>query len=99
MKRKSFKSRRMARTRAGGIRSAAYQRKGKRTRRIREKSSRRAARPSTSQVKTIPTRLGPRSMAGNIRMPAIFGRGWPCRRCGAATSSAASQETANVNAK
>ena len=89
----------MVKTRAGGIRSAAYQRKEKRTRRIRKKSSRRAARPSTSTVKTIPTALGPRSMAGNIRMPAIFCTGWPLRRCGAATSSAPVQDTANVNAK
>jgi len=45
------------------------------------------------------TTLGPRSMAGNMRIPVNFGRGWPPRRCGAATKRAPIQETANVNAK
>jgi len=48
---------------------------------------------------TMPARIGPRSMTGNIRMPVIFGRGWRRMRCGAATASAPLQEIKNVSAK
>jgi len=50
-------------------------------------------------VRKIPLRLGPRSMAGNMRMPVIFGSVSLRSKCGAATASAPSQEIVKVNKK
>lgn len=86
-------------TRTGGMSSAANQGAGTRTRRILEKSSRNPLGPSMMRVNTMPTALGPSSMAGNIMRPANFGIASPRRRCGAATAKAPNQEIAKVKAK
>src|SRR6266481_1759787 len=84
---------------AGGISSAEYQRSWKRTRRILAKRFFKPLRPSSWRVRKMPMKLGPRSMAGNIRMPVNFGSGALCRSFGAATSRAAVQEIAKVSRK
>jgi hypothetical protein len=76
-----------------------YHLSGTPARNIWETKTRRPLFPSTILVNTMPARLGPRSMTGNIRMPLIWGRGWWRKRCGAATASAPVQEITKVSAK
>jgi hypothetical protein len=72
---------------------------GTHARDILENRTRRPLFPSTILVSTTPAKLGPRSMIGNIRIPAICGRGCRRIRCGAATASAPVQEIKKVSAK
>src|ERR1700693_828949 len=58
---------RTAKTRMGGIRSAAYHRAGSRHRDMREKRSHIPSSPSTILVRMMPARHGPRSIAGQLR--------------------------------
>jgi hypothetical protein len=50
-------------------------------------------------VNTIPARLGPKSIAGNIIKPEIFGTASPLIQYGAATANAPAQEIVYVRAK
>src|SRR5215831_8442238 len=93
------RKRRTVRTRTGGMSRAVYQTAGTLARNIRENRPRKPFLPSTILVSTMPAKLGPRSMTGNIRMPVIFPRGWLWTKCGAATASAPAQEIVNVSAK
>src|SRR5260370_22329748 len=90
-----FMVKRSARTKTGGRRSAAYQRGGIRTRRIREERFCRPALPSTILVKTTLTTEGPRSMAGNIIRPPNFRIGSPPRGGGGATAEGAQHRPPN----
>lgn len=81
------------------MRRAAHQHTGSCPRRIRWNRSRKPPFPSAILVRMMPATLGPRSMAGNIRMPVIFGkRSWRIWY-GAATARAPIQEIVNVSAK
>ena len=55
--------------------------------------------PPAILARVRPARHGPRSIAGNIKMPVNFGKGSWRMRCGAATKSAPIQEIANVSTK
>jgi len=55
--------------------------------------------PSTRRVISRLLKLGPRSIAGNIRIPAVFEIGSPCRSLGAVTANAADHEIAKVRQK
>src|SRR6266849_10217270 len=94
-----FNKKRTANTRMGGMRSAAYHRAGSRHRDMREKRSHIPSSPSTILARVRQARHGPRSLAGNIKIPVNFGKGSWRTRCGAATARAPIQEIANVSTK
>jgi len=55
--------------------------------------------PSRSLVRRRLLATGPRSIAGNMRIPESFGMGSPWSSLGATTANAADQEIAKVRTK
>jgi hypothetical protein len=66
---------------------------------ILENNFRIPAGPSKRRVMRMPLATGPRSMAGNIRIPENLGIGSPCRSLGATIANAADHEIAKVKTK
>lgn|SRR5215470_11413839 len=89
----------MARTKAGGMSSAAYQRGKIFQRPMRWKRSWRPARPSKILVSKMLERNGPSNITGNIMRPVNFGMDSPRRRREATRRNAPSQEIVNVRTK
>jgi hypothetical protein len=83
----------------GGMSSATYQRAPMLAHTNLENRSRNPTLPATMRVRTRPLRLGPSNMAGNMRIPVIFGRGSWRSRGGDATASAPSQEIVRASKK
>src|SRR4029077_9846689 len=94
-----LRQKRTVRDVSGGMSSALYQRSGKRSRRMRAKRFFNPSGPSSLRIRKIPEKLGPRSIAGNMRMPVSFGSGAGWNSFGAATRRAAVQEIAKVSRK